>query len=268
MDIPGNRPTRVALIGLGAIGGKIVEIAARLPEEIEVVAALVTSRAREPAAMAMRHETRLPALLRARPDVVIECAGQPALREYGPAILGAGLDLVPASVGLFADDAALEIFRAASRAGGGRLRLASGAVAGVDAIMAARRLGLDTVRYRFVMSPAAWGHAAEEGDRNADASRQLVFRGNARQAASTFPKHANVTATLALAGIGFERTEVEIIVDTQAIANRHEIEASGEFGELSIVVQGRRISEGSPSSRLVAGSLFSAATGTGCATLP
>jgi len=217
-----------------------------------------------------RHETQLPELLQARPDVVIECAGQAALRDYGPAVLRAGIDLVPASVGLLADDAVLDAFGEASRAGGGHLRLASGAVAGIDAIIAARRLGLDTVRYRFVMSPAAWGHAADEAERiaGATASQHVAYRGNAREAALRFSKHANVTATIALAGVGFERTEVEIVVDTQAVANRHEIEARGEFGELSIAVQGRRISESSPSSRLVAGSLFSAAVGSGCATLP
>jgi aspartate dehydrogenase len=68
-----------------------------------------------------------------------------------------------------------------------------------------------------------------------------------------------VTATIALAGVGFERTEVELVVDPEAVDNRHEIAASGFFGTFAVTVQGRRISPSSPSSRLVAGSLLSAA---------
>lgn len=243
---------RIGLVGLGNIGGLLVEAAQRLASPPTIVGALVRDPQRpHPPVPLFAH---LDALLDARPDVVIECAGQPALRACGERVLAAACDLVPSSTGLFTDDAMLERFRAAARAGGSRMGMSSGAVAGIDALLAARCLGLDSVRYRFVMSPAAWGHAVVE-----DVERQVVYRGTAREAARRYPRHANVTATVALAGIGFERTEVELVVDRAVTTNHHEIEATGFFGELSVHVVGRRIGTTSPSSRLVAGALLAAA---------
>jgi aspartate dehydrogenase len=260
MEQSGKPPLRLGLIGLGAIGGAVAEIASRHAAAVQIVGALVadSQRARPPLAPPVL--SRLEQLLEARPEVVIECAGQPALREFGPALLRAGVDLVPSSVGLFADDAALALFRDARRAGNARIRLCNGAVAGLDGLLAARTLGLESVRYRFVMSPAAWGHArAGDGLAGGTAAETVMFRGTARQAALEYPKHANVTATLSLAGIGLDRTQVELVVDESATHNRHEIHASGFFGTLAVVVKGKRISERSPSSRLVAGSLFATA---------
>lgn len=248
---------RIGLIGLGSIGGALAEAAAR-EDGVELVAALVAGSARTRAPGSPPCVASLDALLAARPEVVIECAGQTALGEHGLRVLRQGVDLVPASLGLFADDAVLHGFRESARAGDSRIRLSSGAVAGVDGLLAAARLGLDCVRYRFVMSPSAWGHAVD-GPQGETATQVVVYRGSARAAAQAYPRHANVTATIALAGAGFERTEVELVVDSAATDNRHEIEAGGHFGTMSVAVTGRRISQASPSSRLVAGSLLAAA---------
>lgn len=253
-------PLRVALVGAGVIGGAIVQAVGRSRIPLEIVGALVADAARPRPATPIAVFEDLPALLGRRPAVVIECAGHAALRAHGAAILEAGVDLVPASIGLFAEDRETARFRAAAIAGRSRIHLPCGAVAGIDALLGARLVGLDSVRYRFVMPPAAWGHPIDAPASSAGAGAGVcVFRGTARDAALRFPRHANVTATISLAGIGFERTEVELIVDPGADANRHEIDAGGAFGTLSVVVHGRRIDQTSPSSRLVAGSLLQAA---------
>jgi aspartate dehydrogenase len=245
------RALRIGLIGLGNIGGLVVECARRLAAPPSIVGALVRNVERTGAPVPLLGTVE--ALLAAAPDVVIECAGQPALQAHGAAVLASGCDLVPSSIGLFADDGILDRFRAAARTGGGRLGLPSGAVAGIDGLLGARALGLESVRYRFVMSPAAWGHPVEDGE------RVVVYRGPARTAARNYPRHANVTATIALAGVGFERTQVELVVDRSATGNHHEIEARGFFGELVVSVAGQRIAQSTPSSRLVAGALLTAA---------
>lgn len=256
----GTRRKRIALIGLGHIGGAIVRAAAE-SNEIEIVAALVARTGLARVEGAPPCVTGVKALLAARPDVVIECAGQEPLREHGPRVLQAGRDLVAASMGLFADEEALHMFEEAARVGGSHLRLSGGAIAGVDGLLAARRLVLESVRYRFVMAPVAWGHPVDPtAPAMVDApSQRVVYRGNAREAARSYPRHANVTATIALAGAGFERTQVELVVDSEALDNRHEVEARGDFGSFRVAVTGRRIAEKSPSSRLVAGSLIAAA---------
>ncbi|CPL41599.1 L-aspartate dehydrogenase [Bordetella pertussis] len=82
-------------------------------------------------------------------------------------------------------------------------------------------------------------------------------------AAARHVGNVNLTGTIALAGIGFDRTRVEMLIDPDATANVHELLARGEFGDFHARVSGLRISESSPSSRIVAGSLAQAALGSG-----
>lgn len=190
-------------------------------------------------------------------DVVIECAGQPALGQYGETVLRAGIDLVPASIGALVDAAMLSAMLRAAAGSGARLRLPSGAIAGIDGLAAARHGGITSVLYRGTMPPhALHGHVATPGT-----ARQVVFEGTAREAVARFPKNANLTGTISLAGIGFDRTRVEIIVDAGVTANIHELHVDGRFGRFNVTVQGNRISRASPSSQIVAGSLAQAALG-------
>ena len=85
--------------------------------------------------------------LAARLDVVVEAAGQPAVRALGERCLRAGADLVVTSTGAFTDDALLQALRAAAGAqGSGRLHLASGAMPGLDWMQSVAMAGGDGAR--------------------------------------------------------------------------------------------------------------------------
>src|SRR6266702_4469617 len=58
--------------------------------------------------------------------------------------------------------------------------------------------------------------------------RQCVFSGTAREAARGFPANVNVAAALALAGVGPDRTTIEIWADPGGDRNIHRIEADAE----------------------------------------
>jgi aspartate dehydrogenase len=64
-----------------------------------------------------------------------------------------------------------------------------------------------------------------------------VFQGNARQAAAGFPANVNVVAALALAGIGPDRTEIEIWADPGIERNCHTIEVDADSSRFSMSIE-------------------------------
>jgi aspartate dehydrogenase len=64
----------------------------------------------------------------------------------------------------------------------------------------------------------------------------LVFQGSARDAAAGFPENVNVAAALSLAGIGADRTTIEIWADPSVTRNIHRVvvEADSARFEMSI----------------------------------
>ena len=114
--------------------------------------------------------------------------------------------------------------------------------------------GLSRVTYRGRKPPAGWrGSAAEEKlDLDALPEAAVHFRGNARDAALEYPQNANVAASIALAGVGFEETRVELIADPDATRNVHEILAEGEFGSFEFRIEGASLPGNPRSSALTA----------------
>ena len=135
----------------------------------------------------------------------------------------------------------LDGLKAAAAEGKSRILLPAGAIGGLDAIGAMRLGGLDTVRYRSRKPPAAWrGSPAEKvADLDKLTSRTVLYRGSAGEASLLYPQNANVAAAVALAGIGFAATEVELVADPEAPGNVHEIEAEGSAGRFAITLQGK-----------------------------
>lgn len=235
---------RIALIGYGAIGMAVHRLLRKhAPHHAEVVSILVRDRAHtlpEAPEEAPLLVDGLAALLQSRPSLVVECAGHQAVDEYGAAVLQAGMDLLMVSVGALADAGREQALVSAARTADRRIVLPSGAVGGIDWLSAAGLAGLHKVTYRSRKPAQAWaGSAAEQHTRLEDlADATLFFRGSAREAALQYPRNANVAATVALATLGFDVTQVELIADPRVTANIHEIEADSEAGRMSLSLEG------------------------------
>ncbi len=69
--------------------------------------------------------------------------------------------------------------------------------------------------------------------------------------------NANVAAAVALAGIGFDDTQVALIADPTVASNIHEVRAAGDFGSFTFTISGNGLPENPRSSALAAMSVVS-----------
>ena len=193
-------------------------------------------------------------------QVAVDCAGHTALREHGATLLERGIDVLTVSNGALSDPQLLESLQDAAERGGSKLRLLSGAIGALDAIAAAQVGGLDYVRYTGRKPPGGWvGSPAENKiDLSAITDPTVHFQGSAGDAARLYPKNANVAATVALAGMGFDDTEACLIADPTITTNQHQVEASGAFGKLSFTIEGKGLPDNPRSSALTAMSVVKA----------
>ena len=260
---------RVAIVGFGAIGQAL---ARALAADVEVIVTQIVTTPRSTlsadkvaAALAPNAflRTEIDLSPEGRPDLVVECAGHAAILSHVVPALQAGVRAVVASVGaLAAPEVFAQLENAATR-GGTRLQLISGAMGGLDALDAARIGGLDRVSYTGRKPPHSWrGTPAEQA---CELSRLLaprvVFEGSARQAAIAFPKNANVAASVALAGLGLDRTEVRLIADPSIERNVHRLDAWGAFGRLELHLENEALPENPKTSALTVFSLARAVRG-------
>lgn len=196
-------------------------------------------------------------------DLIVDCGGHAALAAHGGPALRRGMDVLTVSLGALADPELLAALRNAADAGRARLQVASGAIGGLDALRAANAGRLDRVTYTGRKPPKGWvGSPAEDVLDLAEAMTEpaIHFEGSARQAALRYPKNANVAAAVALAGIGFDDTRVQLIADPTITQNIHEITASGAFGELHLTLAGHGLPANPKSSALAAMSVVAAIT--------
>jgi len=162
-------------------------------------------------------------------DVVFEAASQQAVDEYAIDILQAGKDLVIMSVGSLFDDEYRKELEETARIKHCKIYLPSGAVCGIDGILSASIDAVDEVTLVTTKPPKSLGKNYGK--------RITVFEGSAREAVEEFPRNINVAASLSLAGVGFDRTKVQIVADPVAIRINHKILAHGKFGRLRAEVE-------------------------------
>lgn len=257
---------RLGIIGCGGIADIVLTtLAKELPSPLEQVSLLVPSQFVTQAqalldliggTLAHKREvhTDVAILLAGSPDVVAECASHAAVRDYGHVILTSGCDLVVISIGALSDEDLYRRLVESAKVGGARLILPSGAIGGIDALAAARLSGLESVVYTGRKPPKAWKGTPAEVLLKLDMLTEpmVFFEGSARKAASDYPFNANVAATLAVAGVGLDNTQVRLVADPAISRNVHEFAVRSACGDFTMKLEGRPSST-NPKTSLMAG---------------
>jgi aspartate dehydrogenase len=173
-----------------------------------------------------------------RADLAIECAPAAALEAICRPMLEAGKAVMVVSCGALLDRGDLI---ALAKAKGGQIIVPTGALLGLDAVTAAAEGVVHSVRMTTRKPPNGLAGApylvangiAVEGLREP----KRVFSGSARAAAAGFPANVNVAAALSLAGIGPDRTLIDIWADPVAERNCHTIEVDADSARFTLSIE-------------------------------
>merc|ERR1712007_279240 len=84
--------------------------------------------------------------------------------------------------------------------------------------------------------PEGWKGTPAEAVADLDALTEpvVIFEGFAREAATKFPKNANISASLALATVGLDRLSVRLVADPTISGPMQQISFKGSCGEMTI----------------------------------
>ena len=236
-------PLRVGLAGLGAIG---LEVAKRLIDG-DVDGLILTAVAVRDADKARKSLPQIGDLIALRTataladdcDIVVECLPPALFRDVAISAIDKGRIFMPLSVAQLLDHGDL-ITRAKDK--GARILVPSGALLGLDAVRAAAEGNIQSVKMITRKPPSGLDGApylVAKGISLKGLDKPMkVFDGSARDGAKGFPTNVNVAAALSLAGIGPDKTQLEIWADPALTRNTHRIEVEADVARFAMNIEG------------------------------
>jgi len=253
---------RTAIVGLGTIGLPVACAIERGIPGLSLVA--VASRRREVAEQRLAAAgIRAPVLpladVVAMADIVVECAPAKEFRSIAEPVLKAGRTLVTVSGAALLD--AFDVVELAQRHNA-HITLVTGALLGLDAVRAAVEGDVSFVRMISRKPPLSLRGApyldTNRIDVGAIVTATRVFKGSAREGAQGFPANFNVAAALSLAGIGPDRTELEIWADPAVTRNVHTIEVEADSARFTMTIENVPSAENPATGRITPLSIIAA----------
>ena len=238
---------KIALIGYGAIGQMLFDVFKDKKPPIDIVGVLVRDGRGKATQKAVGRKVAvvetLKDLLKLKPDVVVEAASQQAVRDWGETILKKGIDFMVIATGAYGDPKLWKKHCDTAAKSGARLRLPSGAIAGLDGLLAMRLGKLEKVKYTSIKPPHAWTGTPAETDFDLPSIKvpTVIFRGTPADAGRLYPKNANLAVTVALCGAGLEHTDIELVADPTLPpgTNASRLEIISDSGDLKLERLGR-----------------------------
>src|SRR5580700_501923 len=259
-----REPLKIGLGGLGAVG---LDVARRVEAGIPgLVLTAVSVRDQDKARRNLPQVgDRIPIVaaeaLVETCDLVVECLPPAMFRTVALSVIERGKLFMPLSVGQLLDNWDLV---ARAKETGARILVPTGGLIGLDAVRAAAEGTIRSVTMITRKPPAGLDGArylVEHGVSVKNLQEPLKgFDGTAREGARGFPENVNVAAALSLAGIGPDRTRLEIWADPALSRNTHRIEVDADTASFSMAIENVP-SENPKTGRIVALSTVAALRG-------
>ncbi len=236
---------RIGLIGCGNIGGEIAraidsgEIRAELIAIFDVIKERAISLQEEMKNQSPVLVGSVEDMISMGPDLIVEAASQKAVKEYGPKILKSGISLMIMSVGALLDEELRKEMEKCAEEGNSTIYIPVGAIAGLDAIRALRRVGINEIKIRTRKNPRSLAGAPylKEKGIELESLREpmLIYEGKATEAVKEFPANVNVSASLSIAAE--KVADVEVWADPEVERNVHEIVVESDASKVYTSVQ-------------------------------
>lgn len=233
--------TRIAVAGLGAIGRALARRLADGVPGLTLAGVAVRDRAKAEAWL-IEQGIACPILALAdfpnHADLAVESAPASIIEDICRPMLEAGKRVMVLSAGaLLPRPHLIEL----ARAHGGQIVVPTGALLGLDAVTAAAEGTIRSVRMTTRKPPRGLAGAPylEANGISVEGlgEPKLVFSGTAREAAAGFPANVNVAAALSLAGIGPDRTTIDIWADPGVSRNCHTIEVDADSAKFTLAIE-------------------------------
>ena len=233
--------TRVAIAGLGAIGRVL---ARRLADGVPGLTLACVAARDEAKARDWLNAQKIACPVVAledfpkHADLAVECAPATMLERICRPMLEAGKTVMVLSCGALLPRPELIDL---AKAHGGRILVPTGALLGLDAVAAAAEGTIHSVRMTTRKPPGGLAGAPYlvKNDISVEGlnTAKRVFSGTAREAAAGFPANVNVAAALSLAGIGPDRTMIDIWADPAVGRNCHSIEVDSDSARFTLSIE-------------------------------
>jgi aspartate dehydrogenase len=203
-----------------------------------------------------------PEVLAERAEIILECAPKAGFLQIVVPALKAGRQVVTVSAAALIEN--MDVV-AIARAHGGRIIMATGALLGLDAVRAAALGTINSVTmvtrkppHTLIGAPLIVTEGIDVTGLN---EPLMVFDGSARDGARGFPANVNVAAALALAGVGPDRTRLQIWADPTVERNTHHIVVDSDSARFELKIENIPTIEKPATGRITALSMIAALQG-------
>ncbi len=153
-------------------------------------------------------------------DLIIDAASPVSMSLYGERALSVA-NLWTVNAAALADNELFSLLEDSGRKNGNRLRVLSGAIAGLDGLAAISVDEDAQVLATVDVAPSTEG-------------RKTLFKGSVREGGKLFPESVNVAVATGLAGTGLDNVQIEVIQPDSGEDRNLSIEAKSQYGQLEV----------------------------------